>query len=91
MKNIHKEQLVFETIFRRGPITQTAVAQLHGLATRTIRRYVRDLRLAGQPIASGNEGYWYAVEKTELNHTINKLYSQNKSHIDLILAMERNM
>ena len=71
-----------------GGYTQQEMADSLGLEKRTVRRLVRNIRLTGIPIASGDKGYFMAKNKEQLRHTINRLRSQNRKHVDLIFALE---
>ena len=70
-------------------IKQSHLSLLCHVTAREIRHIVRDLRLEGVPIGSNDKGYFLAKSKEELEHTINKLLSQNRKHIDLMLALEK--
>ena len=72
----------------REKCTQEALAACLFTDERKIRKMVREIRLKGIPIASGDGGYFIAKNKEELKHTINRLYSQNREHVDLIFALE---
>lgn len=88
---MNKKSLVLHIINRFEPITQNVIAKIAQIETRSVRRIVKDLRLDGELIASGNEGYWIAKDRDDILHTQNRLMANNKSHIDVYLAMERSL
>jgi biotin operon repressor len=87
------DEFVFEYIkvLNGWSTSQRHLAAIADTSERTIRASVRRLRLGGALIASGNKGYWIAKSEEEIRHTLNRMYSQNKAHIDVCLAMERTI
>ena len=88
---MNKKSLVLHLINKYEPITQKDIANMAEVEDRTVRRLVKDLRLDGELIASGNEGYWVAKDREDILPTQNRLMANNKSHIDVYLAMERSL
>ena len=54
---------------------------------RWIRKVIRELREEGHMICSGNDGYWISKNHDDIQHTLNRLYSQHVSHLDLLIVM----
>lgn len=86
-----KKSLVLHIINKYEPITQTEIAQMAEITPRSVKRIVKDLRLDGELIASGNAGYWMTETREGVQHTMNTMLANNKSHIDVVLAMERSL
>ncbi len=79
---------VLRALETHGAVKQCMLANLIGTQERLIRRAVRDLREEGHLIGSDEDGYFLAKTRDEILHTINRLKSQVKSHVDLIFLME---
>lgn len=69
------------------PRTQKELEALTGIDRRYIKQAIRDLRLEGLPICSGNEGYWIARSEDELNRTKARLWHEINERITLAQAM----
>lgn len=64
------------------PITISQIRAETGLSERAIKRAVRDLRLAGQPIGSGKgkqPGYYYALTPDEVSTVSERLFHEGRS------------
>lgn len=68
--------------FKRRHFGQCRAASSHqletqlGISGRQLRQAVSDLRCAGHPICSGDDGYFYAETREELEATIRQLNSR---------------
>ena len=69
------------------PRTQKELEALTGIDRRYIKQAIRDLRLEGLPICSGNEGYWIARSEEELSRTKARLWHEINERILLVQAM----
>lgn len=69
------------------PRTQKELEALTGIDRRYIKQAIRDLRLEGLPICSGNEGYWIARNEEELSRTKARLWHEINERITLAQAM----
>lgn len=69
------------------PRTQKELEALTGIDRRYIKQAIRDLRLEGLPICSGNEGYWIARSEEELNRTKARLWHEIGERLALVNAM----
>ena len=56
-------------------IENARTAKEIGLNPRTIRNYVRNLRLKGVCICSGDAGYWFPADIYEVERTVARLQS----------------
>lgn len=83
MKDTIKAWLSHDT-----PRTQKELEALTGIDRRYIKQIIRDLRLEGLPICSGNEGYWIARSEEELNRTKARLWHEIGERILLANAMD---
>lgn len=67
--------------FHRGEENAVTARQLriHGFNPRELRHTVHDLRVKGYPICSGQNGYYYASNRREINSTMNFISSYIKN------------
>lgn len=63
-------------IIKQGKIKSKDLEELTKLKGSQVRAKIRKLRLSGAPILSDNEGYYYANNRSELQHTINTFFSR---------------
>ena len=71
----------------RSPKTQKELEAQTGIDRRYIKQAIRDLRLEGLPICSGNEGYWMARSEEELASTKRRLWHEIRERLALANAM----
>ena len=76
-------------IIKQGKtIKSSQIEEMTGLKGTEIRRQINRLRNAGVPIASGQDGYFYANNREELQHTINCFYSRIGEMMTAVKALE---
>lgn len=69
------------------PRTQKELEALTGIDRRYIKQAIRDLRLEGVGICSGNSGYWLARNSEELASTKRRLWHEIGERLALVNAM----
>ena len=57
-------------------LTKRRLSILTGLTERDVKAAVQELRQRGQPIASGNAGYWWAADPADLEEARGRIASQ---------------
>lgn len=67
--------------------TQKELEFLTGIDRRYIKQIIRELRLEGLPICSGNSGYWLARTSEELASTKRRLWHEIGERLALVNAM----
>ena len=68
LKSKHKGQ--------QNAVSSAVLEDKYQVSGRAIRDAVSRLRCAGQPVCSGDEGYYYAANSRELSQTIRQLSSR---------------
>jgi len=64
---------------RSNAISSKKLEAIFGIKGSELRQIVNELRSEGNPICSGDTGYYYAANETELNRTIAQLSSRANS------------
>lgn len=60
---------------KENAISNKQLACRMNVDTRTVRKLVEEARQRGNPICSGDEGYWIG-DKEDIKRTLKRLYSQ---------------
>ena len=69
--------LAFIPIGKENAISQRNLALASGLSKRRVKRCIEEARQRGNPICSGDCGYWIG-NRSDINRTLKRLYSQVK-------------
>lgn len=60
---------------KENAISNKQLAYRMNVDTRTVRKLIEEARQRGNPICSGDEGYWIG-DKEDIKRTLKRLYSQ---------------
>lgn len=85
MTEMEERVLELIPIGKDNAVTQTTLADITGLDTRSIRFIVNSLRHEA-PVCSGNEGYWIG-NKEDVIKSIKRMQSQIKTLTDSCNAL----
>lgn len=87
-KFTYLEEKVYLTLGHSGKKSKEIQWEL-GIDSRTLEQTVRDLRLKGVRVCSGNQGYWISRgDGKDWEHTKAQLWARIKSSYELLKAME---
>lgn len=74
---------------KENPIYSVQIEKYFDISGIQLREIIHELRLEGYPIGSGNDGYFYARDKSELIDTINNLLGREIKIREVRLALEK--
>lgn len=76
--------------FHRGRENAVTAKELRyqGWGSREFRKMIRELRVQGYPICSGQTGYYYAKDSTELYGTVKYLSSYIKKLTEVEVSLD---
>lgn len=72
---------------REHGLTKKAIASLTGLHPRDVEEAIRQLRLSGVLVASGNEGYWIGTP-SEIEATLESLRGRMRTQYQTYRALK---
>ena len=88
MKNEIVKDIIKQHIGKANGIKSKEIERILQTSSREVRTAVQELRLEGEPICSGQEGYYYPADEAEFRHTICQLNSRQRELRNIIMAME---
>ena len=74
---------------RAKAISGGDLSRMFGCNKRELRNKINFLRCQGNPICSGNEGYWYAGSKEDIADTIEYLTAWMKGMNKAVISLRR--
>jgi biotin operon repressor len=94
-REVEHKFLIYIKDYHTGKVKAVSSAYLQNrfcISSRTVRRLVNQLRNDGNPICSGDNGYYYAADRNELIASIRQMTSRireiSKARRGLVKALE---
>ena len=71
------------------PIKARELAIMWDTTPRGVREIIMNLRLQGEPICSGNAGYWYATETEQMLDTVRRIRAHALKELKVVAKMAK--
>lgn len=83
------DERVLVALALNGPTKQPDLAAMLGLPVRAVQEAIQALRLAGEPICSGDAGVWLARDADELAASNRRLHHRLREQYRTLRAQRR--